>query len=46
MKNLFEKVKNWWKSLPVKTRQGVEIAGCCVGMVAAFFTLIYLFGVA
>jgi hypothetical protein len=46
MKKLVDKINAWWKSLPVKTRQGVEIAGCCLGMVTVFFTLIYLFGVA
>lgn len=46
MKKTIEKISTWWKSLPVKTRQGVEIAGYCLGMVAVFFTLIYLFGVA
>lgn len=46
MKNLFEKVKNWWKSLPFKTKRGIKIASYCVGMMAVFFTLIYLFGIA
>lgn len=46
MKKIFEKVKNWWNGLSAKTRQGIEIGAFCVGMVAVFFTLIYLFGIA
>jgi hypothetical protein len=42
MKNLFEKVKNWWMQYPVKTRQKWEIAGFTLVLLIAFGTIIGL----
>ena len=42
MKKLLEKIKNWWVSKPVKTRQIYEIVGFCVGLTIVFFTIIGL----
>lgn len=40
MKNLFEKVKNWWMKYPVKTRQKWEIAGFTLLLLIVFGTII------
>jgi hypothetical protein len=42
MKNLFEKVKNWWMKYPVKTRQKWEIAGFTLLLLIIFGTIISL----
>jgi hypothetical protein len=42
MKNLFEKVKNWWMKYPVKTRQKWEIAGFTLLLLIVFGTIISL----
>jgi hypothetical protein len=40
MKNLFEKVKNWWMKYPVKTRQKWEIVGFTLLLLIVFGTII------
>lgn len=40
MKNLFEKIKNWWMKYPVKTRQKWEIAGFTLLLLIVFCTII------
>lgn len=40
MKNLFEKIKNWWMKYPAKTRQKWEIAGFTLLLLIVFGTII------
>ena len=40
MKNLFEKIKNWWMKYQEKTRQKWEIAVFTLALLIVFGTLI------